>query len=384
MHLWFKSLARLIILMAKRRRKLDGHRYWRFEPDPVLTGMKHHTAKKIASIQKKLIDNMPEEGMEISHEDRVNLHPLLRERLPAGSRRADFSRVAESLEHARRLSEAGLSGAQFYPAVVDTSLFTKMHRPNDIYSFRAFLEIPGEEHRLIMPTTYVMPKTENDYFIEAHGMQRADERETIPRGLHRVFDIGAPALGLSLTSALLRKSGAGKIGMPGHTLQWARKGTKRPQSHKELMGHASSKMQDPAVREGLQEILDHWNDWGGVKVRQKLSELREKTGRHFINAYGIPKVVLERNYKRIPESLGGRSVTASEALGPDASAHMLHFWGYPEPDALLNERAYDFNLEKFDSLHPYLKPMTKKEVSDWKQKMRDNGHGDIDEITPVV
>jgi hypothetical protein len=360
-----------------RPKRLDGHRYWRFEPDLVLTSMKHRNPKKLLSMQKNLIAVMPTEGIEISHEERVALHPMLRDRLPAGSRREDFIRVAESLEHARQLSEAGLHGAQFYPAVIDTSQFTKDHRLGDVHSFRAFLDVPGEERRLIMPTTYVMPKMDGNYFIEAYGMQHADNRETMPHGLHRTFDVAAPVLGLALTSALLRKTGAGIIGLPGQDLQWARKGTKRPQSLKALRGYASSEYQLPETREALQEIIDHWDQWGGAKIRQKLSDI---PGQSFIAESGIPKVLLNRNYRRMPETLGAIPITARDALGPTAIPHMMMEWGHPEPETLLDHRAYDLNLEKLDAIYPFLKPMTKKEVVDWKQKMNHNGHHDLDNI----
>jgi hypothetical protein len=371
--------------MVKRPSKskpLGGHRYWKFEPDPILTGLKHHTPNKISAMQRGLLNAMPEEGLEISHEDRGSIHPILRDRLPAGSRREDFERVAESLEYARRLSDAGLTGAQFYPSVVDTSMYSKWHRTGDIYSFRTFLDVPGEESHLIMPTTYVMPKGPGHYFIEAYGMQRADDRETIHRGLRRTFDVGAPMLGLSLTSNLLRRNGARRIALPGNVLQWNRKGTKRPQSYKELKGYANSIHQLPETREALKEIIENWEHLSGIDVRKRLLDIRKQTGQHFLDAYGAPKVLLERNYLHLPERFGATPITAQEALGPTAQMPVSTYWGHPDPASLMKLRAYDINLEKVDALSPFLSPMTKKEVSDWKEKMRTRGH-DTDHITSI-
>jgi len=179
---------------------------------------------------------------------------------------------------------------------------------------RTFLEVPGEEHRLIMPSVYVMPKGGDNYFIEAYGMQRAHERESFPRGLHRTYDVGAPALGLALTSALLRKAGANRIGLPGHELQWWRKGTKRPQSFRELSMFANSIHQAPETSRALRRILDNWNTMGGADVRQELLKIRTMTGQHFINAYGVPKVLLERNYLQLPERLGARPIPGPQGL----------------------------------------------------------------------
>lgn len=364
-------------------RILEGHRYWKFRPDPLLTELRDHPPERIAHMEKKLLAAKPLEGFELGHKNRDQIHPLLRDRLPASSRVPDFQRVAESLERARRISEAGFSGTHFNPAVVDLGLLAREGRLGEAYTVKTFVDIPGHEQRLIMPVTYVMRKPGDNYVIEAFGMQRSDERETIPSGLRRTYDIGAPALGLVLTSSLLRKSGAGRIALPGHELQWNRKGTKRPQSKKELTSFMNSEFQSPEAREGLKDILDNWDRLSGVEVRKRLRAIRAKTGQHFIDAYGIPKVVLDRNYRKIPIDLGAKEITANEAFQPTPVGHMATYWGAPEPETLLALKAYDLNMPKLDHVHPLIEPMTKKEVAEWKEEMIRRGH-DMNKLEHLV
>lgn len=369
----------------------QAYRYWKFEPDPILS-IKHHTPSKIDSIRTKLLAVMPPEGAELDHASRVNLHPLIRDRLPAGSRRADFQRVAESLEHARDLSAAGLSGPSFYPTVIDTGKPISSWQLRDSHQVRAFVDVPGEESRLFMPLAYVTPRTDGHYFIEAFGMQHSDPRSAVqraakeetgyhdirddlPEGTRQVFDLHAPALGLALTSALLRKAGAEKITLPGNELQWWRKGTKRPQSYADLTKKAASSEYSPEVRARLKSLLANWEKLKGPDVRRILRELRTLSGkkRAFANAHGIPKVILERNYMKVPRSLGAREITAEEAIGPNPLSHLKFEWGLMEPEKAIRLPAYDLNVPRLDSLQPFIKPMTKAEVSAWKKKMKSHG-----------
>ncbi len=257
-----------------------------------LLDMKHPTPEKLQRMRESVAHIDLDPTSELSREHLDSIHPLIRDRLPPKPTGFDLSKQLGNIEGAQRLVEMGIKGMRFMPAVVNAKpVFEFPEMPLRLLTVK--YKHPELKNGHTMQTTaYVTRVSPKEYLIEAYGMQGSAPRKSMPSGLRRFYDYGAPILGLSLATEALRMGGAERVYVPGMEYAEHRKAYKRPwvrQTLHETLRDKDNRLSKKDVA-NVKKVLRNWDNLSEGDVHTALSKSWE------LSTLGFPPSLMDRYY----------------------------------------------------------------------------------------
>lgn len=228
------------------------------------------------------------------------LHPYLRDRLssqifPFSTTPRDIEAQVKDIRAAEELIKMGPKGIKLLPAQVNVGPVIDFADMPSLRLATVDFRPPDMPRNLRLKlSAYVSTLAPDKYIIEAYGMQGSDHRKYFPKGMHHLYDYGAPTLGLALVTKGLKKSGAKKVLLSGPEYADYRKSYKRPEFLDILKETAVADNVPPATRKLAEKLAVKWPKMSEEEMESAVS------GSWELHTLGFPKFLRQRYYTEIP------------------------------------------------------------------------------------